>query len=145
MRTWSSLIAGPGWQRAAWLADDMPAAAACAPTGHVCRLGISPAGRQQGQQADHHERKYHRAAQDLLQAVRHLLSQWDRLVPRQPGEYRESQPDAGILRHERLPDPVQRPLPTARQIHDGCPTRPAPVPYRVATAPAMIVFRVLLA
>jgi hypothetical protein len=38
----SNLIGRPGWQRAAWLSDNMPAAAACAPAGHVCRLGTSP-------------------------------------------------------------------------------------------------------
>jgi len=41
MRTWSNLIDGLGWQRAARLSSGVPASAACVPAGHVGRLGVS--------------------------------------------------------------------------------------------------------
>ena len=41
MRTWSSLTAGPGWQRAALLTGDMPAATAFSPAGHAWLPGVS--------------------------------------------------------------------------------------------------------
>jgi hypothetical protein len=74
-----------------------------------------------------------------------MLVLWYRLVPREPGEEREPQPEAGILRHERLRDLVQDPPLAARQAQQGCPVRPARSAHAVSAAPALIAPGVLRA
>ena len=105
--------------------------------------GYHPADCQQGRQAERQERKHCHAAQDTLQTARNLLCPWHRLVPRQPGEEHEPQAEARILRYERLLDPVQRPLPTARQLQRRSPVLPARAPPTAASAPVILILGML--